>query len=219
MSEKAALLAQRIQPEQALMVKPNFKLYAVGLILSLWLQHLALMLGVDLVYELCIKAGLVGAQMNPFVGWDLSWKSPFEVVLYALFLGFPSLWAVVLLNWLTLWLFLALEQKINAGEKRLVISAGTAVASLVILWGLGAALGLLLDWCFVGEEVSKLAQLLSPAVFPEGIYWLLASNLIFFCIFVPFWHCFLSEWRYGAEVERGAYITLKEHEKESGNDG
>jgi hypothetical protein len=197
------------------MVKPNYKLYAVGLILSLWLQHLVLMLGVDLVYELCIKAGLAGAGMNPFAGWELSWKSPFEVVLYVLLLGFPSLWTVVLLNWLTLWFFLVLDRKINAGEKRLVISAGTAMASLVVLWGAGAALGLLLDWCFVGEEFSKLAELLSPAEFPEGIYWLLASNLIFFCMFVPFWHFWLSKWRYGAEVEPGEYITLKEHEKES----
>lgn len=175
----------------------NYKHYTAGLLLSFWAQQLLTFTGLGLLYELYLRlVPQAVAGNNPYLGWELSWMMPIEITLF-LAIFWPVFWMPILLNALMMWGFLVLDRAVNAQRESMVVSFGVAALVLVLAWVLTVVLWLIVQAAFIGEQASRLSEMLSPTTFPEGNYSLLIGNALFFCLFVPLWHFQMRRWRYG----------------------
>ena len=149
--------------------------YTLGVLLSWGAQHLLVMI--------CL-------------GWELSWRMPFEILLFSLFF-LSKIWPVLLLNGAVLVGFIALDGRWNPGG-RLRASFLTAGGVLLATFLAGALLWYALV-SGVGmdprAEGMRVFEFVNPADFPGGIYPVLAGNFLFLLFFAPFRHYKLRRWR------------------------
>lgn len=149
--------------------------YTLGVLLSWGAQHLLVMI--------CL-------------GWELSWRMPFEILLFSLFF-LSKIWPLLLLNGAILIGFIALDGKWKSG--------GRFPHSLLAAWVVfttGFFAGALLWYTLVNllgidprSEALNAFEFFDPEGSPMGLFPTFAGNFLFLLFFVPFWHYKLRRWR------------------------